>query len=530
MRKIYIQFILLLFVVWTGTLYSCYDDKSTGANHKIAEVVIDTTGSSKTIEYQYGSTFTLSRKVTQPGVENPSFGYEWKINMSESSDTSNYYVLSTEKDLSVVLSNAPSSNPYTLIFKVRDENTELEYFATWKVLVVSGLGEGLVVADTKDGGATSDLTHVQAAGVTDGHSGNDVITRNLYSVANGEAIDGKVTSVCFSSEIVTLPSGSRGYENRLYVNTDKGMFSLDPTSFAVNHPAEELFWVAQPSYVTSSMAHGPQTGFACVINGKFFFFARNSTIGGKFGAAENFLDESIAMGNYMVTEPSTSSVKIGYSSYDEKNGQFCLKESSLAGTPLRVMTESGAFEGNNVKGFECIGAGLGESRDHLYLLREKSTSALFVFRFGKNESSQITAKSKLNVTSCTNIASAVQFAFCSNQEVFYYATSKKIYAAVMGIGGASVAEQDVMNLDASENITGIKVYHQAWYDMQWDDATKTPIPENNRQLIVTTYNSSSKEGKVYLVPITALNSGKLGVPTKVFDGFNEVIAIGTQAR
>ena len=70
----------------------------------------------------------------------------------------------------------------------------------WKVFVSSEFGEGLIVADTKNG-STSDLNLIMANEFTEGfkNEGKDIIHRNLYSQSNGEEIDGVVCGVYYGN-------------------------------------------------------------------------------------------------------------------------------------------------------------------------------------------------------------------------------------------------------------------------------------------------------------------------------------------
>lgn len=518
-RKIIKQTLLLLSLAFL--ISACYDDKSKEANMEIHRVEIRSAEDGNVLEYKYGTEFVFSPEVSYSGTES-NLTYEWSINVSASSTAlTSYYVLSTEKELRTVIPNPPTTVPYILVLKVRDTENELEYTSSWHLRVTSGMGEGLVVADFKDG--VADLHHIQSSRLTARYSGEDVITRNLYSAINGESINGQVKHLYYGVFI----NSNRAYENRMYVATEDDFFSLDPATFAINYTADQLFWVSQNNYKVDAIGHGPQNSFYCTIGGKMFLIIRPSSIGGRFSSAENFANESVVMTN-MISESSASSVLLGYSGYDETNGQFVFKLSSLNVYALTPVTAPGAFVGNDVKGFECKGSGLGDGRDHLYVLRNKTTGNHALYRLNGDGAGVAVPKSLTDLSSCTGIASAVGYVFCRNQDVFYYATNQKIYAVNLGSGGASVSEQSVLNLASGEEITGIQMFYQNWYEMQWDNAAQTAMPENGMQLIVSTYNGSTQEGKIYLVPITALHLGQLGAPVKTFSGFGRITTVRTQ--
>ena len=113
----------------------------------------------------------------------------------------------------------------------------------------------------------------------------------------------------------------------------------------------------------------------------------------------------------------------------------------------------------------------------------------------------------------------------------YYATQNRVYPVL--ISGTTAVTGTPWELSSSgEVITAIKMYQQGWYGVgaNREDSYAFISPEHNRQLLVTTYNSSTGEGKIYVVPITALGSGTLGATAQVFEGFGEITAIGATLR
>lgn len=117
--------------------------------------------------------------------------YLWRIDVS-SSDTTRM-VLGHEPKLNAKITVSPNTLDYTLSLTVTDKSNGLQYYMYWKVFVSSEFGEGLIVADTKNG-STSDLNLIMANEFTEGfkNEGKDIIHRNLYSQSNGEEIDGVV--------------------------------------------------------------------------------------------------------------------------------------------------------------------------------------------------------------------------------------------------------------------------------------------------------------------------------------------------
>lgn len=101
------------------------------------------------------------------------------------------------------------------------------------------------------------------------------------------------------------------------------------------------------------------------------------------------------------------------------------------------------------------------------------------------------------------------------------------------IGGSAVGvnESGAFTAPAGEEITTMSLFREAWsyYDQQ---STEMEVMEEDaNQLLVATYNNTTQEGKVYVLPITG-NSGSLGTADAdhTFTGFGRITALGTQGK
>lgn len=121
-------------------------------------VEIDTTGFGPKIEIANGSTLRLSPKVSP--ANDPDLAYEWKITVTSNGNETTFSKLSEEKDLERVITQAPSQKPYSLVFTVTNKRTGVQYMQRYNVYVISRMGDGVLVADTRDG-ATSDISLVR---------------------------------------------------------------------------------------------------------------------------------------------------------------------------------------------------------------------------------------------------------------------------------------------------------------------------------------------------------------------------------
>src|SRR5699024_11154268 len=94
--------------------------------------------------------------------------YQWKINLEPGTDF--YEVIGDKKNLIHVAKLRPNDvrNPYQILLTVTDNKTGLQYLMGWPLQVLNSLGEGLVVAASKDGN-TTDLSLIMAPKVTENY-------------------------------------------------------------------------------------------------------------------------------------------------------------------------------------------------------------------------------------------------------------------------------------------------------------------------------------------------------------------------
>ena len=152
MKKIDIAIIIVLLSVFT----SCYKDLSTEADKVIPKIEI---GNKDTVlNVSYNDVLRVDPKVSQENRSSEDFSYFWEMSLNTSATT--VIELGDSPILEYQVTNLPADSPYYLFLTVTDKQTGLGTMKQWKVYVSSLLGEGLVVAHTRDGGKTSDLDFV----------------------------------------------------------------------------------------------------------------------------------------------------------------------------------------------------------------------------------------------------------------------------------------------------------------------------------------------------------------------------------
>jgi len=116
---------------------------------------------------------------------------------------------------------------------------------------------------------------------------------------------------------------------------------------------------------------------------------------------------------------------------------------------------------------------------------------------------------------CPELEKAKYFAVGSLGPVFLYATDRDIYR--YDYNGANTGEKLYTLAQTDEKITGMKIFKPCI------DRFITNHPYNNKVLILSTYNESKKEGKIYMYYINEVN-GMIDIASeKVFEGFGEIL-------
>jgi hypothetical protein len=530
-------FIIFAFVC--GLCTSCFDDLSTDANRTISPVVIDTTGfgyKDSLIEVSQGATLSLSPKVTQSGVSNPDLSYEWRLALTSSGTNEEYTIISTEKDLNEIISKRPSSDPYLLWYVVTDKATGLQYSMSWALKVISSAGDGLLVADTKDG-LTSDITLIRASCLSSGYTGSTVYKRKAYSGTNGSSLPGLISQLLYS----------RVYQNaaetfRVYALTPDSVVTLDPETYAISTSFKNLFIAAPSTSVPMVIQNGKHDLYYLDNENLYTLYIQSSAVSTKFGTYINYVKPGSTVtknipNKYMLAFPSDLYPAGSY--YDETQGCFIglLGFSSTITTKLvQSYSEAlNAYDPTFLSNMKAVGSGPTTEGRHLHILKDKSTGACFFYTmeyfYDETNGSAVRSVSRYSTESCPNISEALAFETCENRDVVYYATSSAVYSAF--ISGSNVSGTTRFTPPSGEAITGIKLFREAWYmiDADNDNGAYSPMSENANQLLVATYNSSTQEGKVYVLPITNL-TGALSAASdaKTFTGFGKITAMCTQGK
>ncbi|MBK5721828.1 hypothetical protein JGH11_13190 [Dysgonomonas sp. Marseille-P4677] len=527
--------IIFISVILSLGFISCYEDQSTDASIEIGEIKVSIPELGEPfslVEIQQGLVYSVNTTITKDGDSNPDLSYEWRLNLMPRVE--DYVVLSRDKDINEPIVRRPNSLPYTLWLVITDHQTNLQHHVYWDVRIISTSGDGLIVADTKDG-MTSDISLVRSRYFSSGYTGEVLYKRNNFSAANGFNINGLVKKIQFGK---TMLSNMSTY--KIFTLTEDDFFSIDPETYMVASSYDQLF-VNPPSVKKpQAFSYSINQHMIYVDDGRLYFInygqGSQSDI---FTSYINYTAPGSTQIKYYVSDyiASVTAYDSFMTYYDETLSRFaCVKGGLFSNLSFSDVTydESvvNAYNPLSMPNMQPLSAGVGTNGVYMHALKDKTTGEIAFYSiiadYDENSNQVFKSASKYATQACPDIDQAISFETCENKDVVYYATPSAVYSAYFS--ASSVSATSRFTPPAGEVITTIKLFHEAWYVLNAKD-DYTPMNENGNQLFVATYNETTQEGKVYALAITNL-AGALEASSveKTFGGFSRITALGTQGK
>lgn len=500
---------------------SCYKDLSTEAGEPLPDLTLS--GLEPELNVVYGQTIDVSVTAQMSGRSAGDFDYLWEIDLRANSPA-NRVELGRESSLQYRVTNTPNNTPYCLTVTVTDRESGLSLTKTCFLHVGSSLGEGLLVAYTRDGGKTSDFDLVAAPSVTYGYTGSPRYTRGIYALANNGAVfEGRINAIL---ETVDTDGGVHN-ENRIIIATDEHLTAIDPLTFVPREKDAQLFTSTRitsfgtstlfncGTYSTYAFIEGDAYGYITSIDRTYNKVAFNRTPR-DFFRPDNFgTVNSTNQGHWAV--------------FDNTTGKFY----GMQG----YMVFSGALEELDTKfsinpvGMTCVMGGALKGNRIAFLMKDQAGGHyVLIIEFSQTSAPDTYLTYELTAE---RIDEAVSVAFCDNGDLMYYATPDALYAVLL-MGSAPTVRKLTWKPDsADERITRVRQYTQGWYGTHQYSVGDYPytLPTNRTQLIITTHNDKTGEGKIYLRGFSVTTglftfTGDGGT----FSGFGEITATCTTLR
>jgi hypothetical protein len=543
MKRILLYIFLYLGVF--SSLTGCYDDQTSDTTFTIPEIEVDTVGlnaiqyiGSNEVRYridvQQFETLKLSFPVSQTGVEDPNLSYEWKISMAPEAYDNKFMTISTEKDLEYVLSQSPNATPYLLWYQVTDNNTGLVKGMLWRIQILAPFAEGLLVAHTSDGENT-DLSFIASKDLTLGHSGEPVITHNIYSAANqGTPIEGLATQMLFWRH----PTYDYGYVNQImvigkdfYQQIDNG-FLDEGRNLEVSYDNEITFEPTQMAFCS---------GYPVLVNkGVIFPFTDTYQPFLSLSIPANFTHPRT--GEDVIGEVDKYIAARGYSKYhtdiwaygpwacwyDKKNGMFLHHEGGYpthnAGTKPFPIEEYTIFDPTNCPNLDTKAAGVGFNDKYYFLMENLNSNTFQVYAFGGIKF-PITPYAFYEIPASENakLKEAIAFHVSKEGQVIYFATKHEVYVIQLD---ATVPEVKLL-YSSNDEITHFSMFSQAFQVLDEEYAhyyQNQLLRTHHNLLFVGTWNGST--GTLTTLPITNPATGIINAANKTdYTGFDKILTV-----
>ncbi|MBQ9462245.1 MAG: hypothetical protein IJU68_01130 [Bacteroidales bacterium] len=503
---------IAILIIPLVALLSCYKDLSTEAYRTLPGIEIS--GVPDTLETLYGEDIRLRATVTLDGKEYDRFLYEWAIDFKPGR-TSDRMSLSEEADLSFRVANQPNESPYCLSFTASDPESGLSKTVFCHVYVRSSLGEGLLVAHTRDGGATSDFDLLACSAVTYGYTATAPrYTRNIYQLANGQPLQGRVNAVL----PVVRSDGVVYNETYILAGTDEHLLALDPLTFTVAKQDGALFnSYRESSFEVHNLINYGQIMTAAQINGKLYLNICHTNnvfnIAGYSGTPADVFTPSNVGYCYAVQQSDITF-------FNEQQGKFYYMHAQFSGygSFAQVTDPIGA----DLAGGKSLWAGAGKEGRCAFLIEAADGNHHLVYLHPSDKELihyQLDAGQWLS--------GAKYYALCDNSDIAFLASDDKV-ASVTILGGSPVYREINWKPEGkNEIITGIKFYTQGWYGAHGFDynSYSFQLPTNRMQLMIFTYDESTGEGKIYLKPFNVSTGLFTFRDNGVYGGFGRITAV-----
>ncbi|WEK20219.1 MAG: PKD-like family lipoprotein [Candidatus Pedobacter colombiensis] len=523
----------------TVLMGSCIKDRSTLNLYKVSNIGIDTAG--LPVKYTVFQQGTLSVKptVTVENTYRERLKYKWTMNAYQGYER----VVGTQEHLNAVITELPSAISYKLIFTATDSTNNVKAFFTWDITVISPFGQGLIVADTRDE-QNSDVNLIMAFNFTTSilkDSASTNIMRNAYSTANGQKINGIVKRLSYHKY--------NSYKDVTFM-TDKSFIRIDPNSYMKKSLDNELFALPQDKIQPDdiSTAHYLNQHQYIINNGKGYGRYGDSQ---KFGYSFLASDKKGYQANKILGLQNPGVVQSGGVLYDELNNRFLLlpRMTSMA-DPLRNFDATDLnnpltkFDPNNMGNKTCRYLFEGYDARIIAIMKERDQDKYYAYQIKlTNPFTGAMGIAVNDLSQNPEISTAKYFTSSNMEQVLFYATEYKVYATITEIGVPSTTSLRY-TVKPGEKITGMNIYYGAGvYDpgagrmylpstsdpTNW--AKRVTLNAAQRLVILSTYNESTKEGKIITIPIETLGVGGLVTNPdyiRTYDGFGRITAFGIQ--
>ncbi len=499
MKKI----INLLFIIpLLVTLASCYEDKGNYDYINLPDIAIK---AKDTVNVTQLHTLEIPADVNLNGEAETDYEFSWRIWSNNIGGIDQQKIIGNTRNLTYKVTEVPGT--YTLVLTVRNKITDVKSYKQIHLVISGSITEGWMVLQEKDGKSDFDLI---MSPYFSNRVSTDEILHNCYEAINGEPLVGRGVKI---GSFFAL-----GRYQEVIVLTDKDGVLLSAVTMQKTYDISTLMydmssWKPE-NYIAWKYGSSPCTyAFDGIIsNGRIYEY--QSMPSSDFPI---YTEPILKDGTYKASPYVPKHYPIWrYQGviYDEENGRFLsFNGNTWVLQELPVATEIQPFDWGNMHAtLRYMETGY---NNHEYGLFEDWTThklTLCVFNFMATPNIGV---GKYTADNCPELQDARYYAVGSLGPVFLYATDRNIYR--YDYNGTNTGEKIYTLANPDEKITGMKIFKPCI------DLYIPSHPYNNKILIISTYNTSKKEGKIYMYHINETN-GTIDISSeKTFEGFGEIL-------
>ncbi|MBD8387126.1 PKD-like family lipoprotein [Dysgonomonas sp. BGC7] len=525
MKKNFLGTIFCLLIM-IGSTVGCSEDKGNYDYVNINEAYVDTVGQKTSFvvgQYEVLD-ITPNIKFTQSDRKETDFTYKWVIypNSYVQANNTLIAVLSEEKNLNTVITQAPLSTDYAVVLYITDKETGLVSQTTYIVSVQASILSGIMVLHGNN--QEYDLDYIATPNTVPVLDANRWL-KNVYSEVEGAKIKG-------AHPFVSTVRKNNTVVDYVYAGTDGMFVQLGGKDFKKQYEGNDLFKTA-PSKIFPQ-AFVSENRIDCyfnvlINNNKIHNINNRISPAWDFTFSymlepENTVNGGLNIAPYIyMNDIGNYSSYTGAIVYDNNSRKFLYipvtteEESKLK----NFVAQTTSLDINNI-GKELLYMGKGYNGEAFAIFTDGASRELYKINFnisGANLSDKIQAK-RYVLDNQPEALSAKFYACGRNGNVFLYASNKNIY--VYEYIGSEVAVKINNDFPAGEEITRIHLYNPEGMPAL-NDVTGTI-------LYVATWNGT--EGKIYEFAINR-TSGRLEnnkEPLNVFTGFDRIEDIATKVQ
>lgn len=461
-------------------LVACYKDKGNYNYTQISEMTIN--GLPDTLNTLLLDTLKIQPSITQQGVNNGTYGYEWfVVDYKANTRTTVANTLALRMPVTIGIGT------YPLVFKVTDKNTGISSTKEITMIVKSLLSNGALLLE--EGSQGGDLSQVTP---------DYKVYRNLYSQVNkGEQLTPPLKGILGSYN-----DNNRYQQQVIFVAAGADPVLLDVQTYAKKGALSQQFQTA-PAIMDPSFYNCNNDAY--IING--------GKIYGMQGATENPIKFVAPMaGNYKVAPylHPLYSWFAAFATYDELNGRFAYGKQ--AGGDLLFYppaTGTSTFDLNKI-GKKYVYAAPTANAYVLWILKDTDGS-LHIYIVNPNSNSADAAIQYVAVANAPGMQTAAAYTVSTKVPQLYYGAANQLYLYDYKANNA----RNLYNLPAGESITALQLLPDKTAN-GWTYTTQN-------KLLAITWNGS--ESKLYYFDIEDTGLLKGGTPVKVVGGFGKIISL-----